>query len=55
MIVQILLSFATSVGAKVLTLKQTIFVAAVFEFLGAFLMGSHVTSTIRKKNSNLDL
>ena len=48
-------SFATSVGAKVLTLKQAIFVAAVFEFLGAFLMGSHVTSTIRKKIVNLDL
>ena len=48
-------SFATSVGAKVLTLKQAILVAAVFEFLGAFLMGSHVTSAIRKKIVSIDI
>lgn len=48
-------SFATSVGAKVLTLKQAIIVAGVFEFLGAFLMGSHVTSTIRKKIVSIDM
>ena len=47
--------FATSVGAKVLTLKQAIIVAGVFEFLGAFLMGSHVTSTIRKKIVRIDM
>ena len=38
----------TSVGARALTIKQAILIAAVFEFLGAFLAGGEVTSTIRK-------
>ena len=38
----------TSVGARALTLKQAILVAAVFEFAGAYLAGGEVTSTIRK-------
>ncbi len=41
-------AMATSVGARALTIKQAIIVAAVFEFTGAFLAGGQVTSTIRK-------
>jgi PiT family inorganic phosphate transporter len=41
-------AMATSVGSKAVTVKQAILIAAVFEFLGAFLAGGEVTSTIRK-------
>ena len=41
-------AMATSVGARALTIKQAILVAAIFEFAGAFLAGGQVTSTIRK-------
>jgi len=41
-------AMATSVGSKALTIKQAIFVAAIFEFLGAVLAGGEVTSTIRR-------
>ena len=41
-------AMATSVGSKALTIKQAIFVAAIFEFAGAVLAGGEVTSTIRK-------
>lgn len=41
-------AMATSVGSRALTIKQAIFVAAVFEFLGAVLAGGAVTGTIRK-------
>ena len=40
-------SFATSVGAKALTMKQTIIIASICEFSGAMLLGSHVTATIK--------
>ncbi len=41
-------AMGTSVGSKAITVKQAIIIAAIFEFAGAFLAGSHVTKTIRK-------
>ncbi|MEX2468278.1 MAG: inorganic phosphate transporter, partial [Pseudohongiellaceae bacterium] len=40
-------AMGTSVGARAITIKQAILIAAVFEFLGAWLAGGEVTSTIR--------
>ncbi|GJQ57218.1 MAG: hypothetical protein SCALA701_00190 [Candidatus Scalindua sp.] len=41
-------AMGTSVGSGALTIKKAIIVAAVMEFAGAFLVGSHVTDTVRK-------
>lgn len=42
-------AMGTSVGSKALSIKQAIFVAAIFEASGAFLAGGQVTDTIRGK------
>ena len=42
-------AFASSVSAGSLSLKNAIFVASTMEFLGAILLGSSVTGTIRGK------
>ncbi|HYQ70460.1 MAG TPA: anion permease [Gammaproteobacteria bacterium] len=41
-------AMGTSVGSRAITIKQAIFIAAVFEFAGAFIAGGNVTKTIRK-------
>lgn len=40
-------AMATSTGAKAITFKQAVIIAAIFEFAGAVLAGGSVTSTIR--------
>lgn len=41
-------AMGTSVGSGALSLRQAFLIAAVFEFMGAFLAGGQVTETIRK-------
>jgi solute carrier family 20 (sodium-dependent phosphate transporter) len=48
-------AFATVVASKSLTLKQAVLVAAIFEFLGALLLGASVTNTVRNKIFDVDL
>lgn len=48
-------AFATSVGSGALTLKSAIIIAAVMEFLGAFLLGGNVAAKIMKDITNAEL
>lgn len=41
-------AMGTSVGSGALNIRQAIIIAAIFEFLGAFLVGDHVSSTIKQ-------
>ncbi len=42
-------AMGTSVGSGALTLKRAVILAAVFEFAGAYIVGSNVSETVRKK------
>jgi len=41
-------SMASAVGARAITIRQAIFIAGILNVVGATLIGSHVTNTIRK-------
>ena len=41
-------AMGTSVGSGALTFKRAVILAAILEFAGAFLVGSHVSDTVRK-------
>lgn len=41
-------SMASAVGAKAITIRQAVFIAATLNVLGATIIGAHVTDTIRK-------
>ena len=48
-------AMGTSVGSGALTIRHAIIVAALLEFLGAFLAGGHVTDTVRKGMIDMNL
>ena len=48
-------AMGTSVGSGALTIRHAIIVAALLEFLGAFLAGGHVTDTVRKGMLDMDM
>lgn len=41
-------AMGTSVGSGALTLKRAVILAAIFEFAGAYIVGSNVSKTVRK-------
>ena len=41
-------AMGTSVGSGALTLRNAVILAAIFEFSGAFIVGSNVSKTVRK-------
>ncbi len=47
-------AMGTSVGSKALTIRQALIIAAIFEFGGAFLVGGHVTQTVKKGIIDID-
>lgn len=42
-------AMGTSVGSGALTLRRAVILAALFEFAGAYIVGSNVSNTVRKK------
>ena len=48
-------SFGTAFGAKCLTIRQAVVIAAVCEMCGAVLLGGHVSDTIRKGMMDVEL
>jgi PiT family inorganic phosphate transporter len=48
-------AMGTAVGSRSITMKQAVILAAIFEFAGAFLVGGHVTNTVRKGIVSTDI
>jgi len=48
-------SMASAVGAKAITIRQSIFIAGILNIIGATFIGSHVTQTIRKGIVSTDI
>jgi PiT family inorganic phosphate transporter len=48
-------AMASAVGAKAITIRQAIFIAAILNVLGATFIGAHVTKTIRKGIVSTDI